>query len=123
EGIAGRIVIEGLEISSPAGHDMLRERSVEVRTGERLLIVGETGTNRTLLFRALAGLWPLGTGRVVMPAGEQILYFPRGTPYLPQGSLRDVLAYPLKPESFDADACAQALRRLGLERLVPLLDV
>jgi putative ATP-binding cassette transporter len=58
-----------------------------------------------------------------MPAGEQILYFPRGTPYLPQGSLREVLSYPLKPDGFDADACARALHRLGLERLVPLLDV
>jgi len=122
EGIAGRIAIEGLEVASPTGHDLLRERMVEVRTGERLLIVGESGTNKTLLFRALAGLWPLGTGRIVMPAGEQILYFPRGTPYLPQGSLREVLAYPLKADSFDPDACAQALRRLGLERLVPLLD-
>lgn len=122
EGIAGRIAIEGLEVASPTGHDLLRERMVEVRTGERLLIVGESGTNKTLLFRALAGLWPLGMGRIVMPAGEQILYFPRGTPYLPQGSLREVLAYPLKADSFDPDACAQALRRLGLERLVPLLD-
>ena len=123
EGIAGRVVIEGLEVSSPAGRDMLRERLVEVRAGERLLIVGEPGTNKTLLFRALAGLWPLGTGRVVMPAGEQILYFPRGTPYLPQGSLREVLAYPLKAEDLGADACAQALLRLGLDRIVPLLDV
>jgi putative ATP-binding cassette transporter len=123
EGIAGRIVIEGLEVTSPAGHDMLREAMVEVRSGERLLILAQPGTNKTLLFRALAGLWPLGTGRVVKPAGEQILYFPRGTPYLPQGSLRDVLAYPLKPESFDADTCARALHRLGLERLVPLLDI
>jgi len=123
EGAAGRILIEGLEVSSPAGRDMLRERRVEVGTGERLLIVGEPGTNKTLLFRALAGLWPLGTGRIVIPAGEQILYFPRGTPYLPQGSLREVLAYPLKADGFDAEACAQALRRLGLERLVPLLDV
>ena len=123
EGIAGRIAIEDLEVTSPAGRDLLRERAVEVRAGERLLIVGEPGTNKTLLFRALAGLWPLGTGRIVMPAGEQILYFPRGTPYLPQGSLHEVLAYPLKPEGFAADACLQALHRLGLDRLVPLLDV
>jgi putative ATP-binding cassette transporter len=123
EGAAGRIVIEGLEVSSPSGYDILRERMVEVLSAERLLILGEPGTNRTLLFRALAGLWPLGTGRIVKPAGEQILYFPRGTPYLPQGSLREVLAYPAKPDSFDPDACVQALHRLGLERLVPLLDI
>jgi putative ATP-binding cassette transporter len=122
EGISGRISIEALEVTSPSGRDMLRERLVEVRAGERVLIVGEPGTNRTLLFRALAGLWHSGSGRVVLPSGESILYFPRGTPYLPQGTLREVLAYPMKVESVEPEACAQALRRLGLERLVPLLD-
>ena len=122
EGISGRIVLEGLEVASASGHDMLRERQVEIRSGERVLIVGEPGTNRTLLFRALAGLWHLGSGRVVLPSGEPILYFPRGTPYLPQGTLREVLAYPMKMEGVTAEACAQALRRLGLERLVALLD-
>ncbi len=123
EGAAGRVVIEGLEVSSPAGRDMLRERTVEVRTGERLLIVGEPGTNKTLLFRALAGLWPLGTGRIVMPPASRFSTSRAARPTLPQGSLREVLAYPLKPDGFDADACAQALRRLGLERLVSLLDL
>ncbi len=47
---------------------------------------------------------------------------PRGTPYLPRGSLREVLAYPLKAESFDDGAFTRALFRLGLERLAPLLD-
>ena len=52
-----------------------------------------------------------------------MLYLPRGTPYLPRGTLREVLAYPLKAERFDEDAFDHALSRLGLERLVPLLDV
>jgi putative ATP-binding cassette transporter len=47
---------------------------------------------------------------------------PRGTPYLPRGTLREVLAYPLKVESFESSAFAHALTRLALERLVPLLD-
>jgi putative ATP-binding cassette transporter len=123
EGAPGVLMIEGLEIESPTGRDVLKEQEVTVHAGERVLIVGAPGTGKTLLFRALAGLWPWGTGRVIRPAGEQILYMPRGTPYLPYGSLREVLAYPMEVESFGGAAFAHALERLGLHRLVPLLDV
>ncbi len=122
EGGPGRLVIESLEVVSAAGRDMLRERRVEVRSGERVLILGEPGTGKTQLFRALAGLWPWGAGSVTRPRDEPILYFPRGTPYLPRGTLREALAYPRKVESFDPPAYAHALLRLGLERLAPLLD-
>ena len=61
-----------------------------------MLIVGAPGTGKTLLFRALAGLWPWGSGQVIHPKDEQMLYLPRGTPYLPRGTLREVLAYPLE---------------------------
>ena len=76
---------------------MLQEKQVQIKRGERVLIVGESGTGKTLLFRALAGLWPWGSGTVTHPADEEILYMPR-TPYLPPGTLREVLAYP-KPTS------------------------
>lgn len=121
DGAPGRITIENLEVASPSGRDMIREKKVEVRSGERVLILCEPGTGKTQLFRALAGLWPWGAGSISRPRGEPILYFPRGTPYLPRGTLREVLAYPLQVEGFDEPACAHALRRLGLERLVPLL--
>ena len=123
EGEPGRFIIENLSVVSPTGgRDMIRERHVEVRTGERLLILCERGTGRTQLFRALAGLWPWGEGRVVLPKDEPIYYFPRGTPYLPRGTLREVLAYPLKVGGFPPESYAHSLQRLGLERLVPLLD-
>ncbi|HEY2590370.1 MAG TPA: hypothetical protein VGI35_02160, partial [Steroidobacteraceae bacterium] len=122
-GEPGRFVIENLSVVSPTGgRDTIRERHVEVRAGERLLILCEPGTGRTQLFRALAGLWPWGEGRVVLPKDEAILYFPRGTPYLPRGSLREVLAYPLKVEGFPPESYGRALSRLGLDRLVSLLD-
>ncbi|HEY2635121.1 MAG TPA: ABC transporter ATP-binding protein/permease [Steroidobacteraceae bacterium] len=121
-GDPGKISIEDLEIASPAGATMLQEKKVEIRAGERVLIVGESGTGKTLLFRALAGLWPWGAGRVAHPRGEELLYMPR-TPYLPPGTLREVLAYPSATEAFEAPAYARALVRLKLERLVPLLDV
>src|SRR3984885_4763635 len=120
---AGRMTIENLEVASSTGTDVLRERKIEVKAGERVLIVGEPGTNKTQLFRALTGLWPWGAGRVARPKDEAILYIPRGTPYLPRATLREVLAYPIEVGRFDHDAFAHALSRLGLERLVPALDM
>jgi putative ATP-binding cassette transporter len=121
-GEPGKFGIDALEIASPSGATMLEEKKVEIAAGERILIVGESGAGKTLLFRALAGLWPWGAGRVVRPRGEELLYMPR-TPYLPPGTLREVLAYPAATGNFAAAAYAQALTRLKLERLVPMLDV
>jgi vitamin B12/bleomycin/antimicrobial peptide transport system ATP-binding/permease protein len=122
EGEPGVIQIDNLQIVSSANSDMLTEQHVLVKAGERVLIVGAPGTGKTQLFRALAGLWPWGAGSVVRPRGEQIFYMPRGTPYLPRGTLREILAYPLKADDFTTPAITRALNRLGLERLAPLLD-
>jgi vitamin B12/bleomycin/antimicrobial peptide transport system ATP-binding/permease protein len=122
EGAPGAIVIEDLQIVSSANADRLKESRVGVSAGERVLVLGAPGTGKTQLFRALAGLWPWGSGQIIRPKGEQIFYLPRGTPYLPRGTLREVLAYPLKPETFSQPAYARALYRLGVERLVRLLD-
>jgi putative ATP-binding cassette transporter len=122
EGEPGTITISNLRIVSAAGWDLLKEKNVVVRAGERLLVVGAPGTGKTLLFRALAGLWPWGAGDITHPKDEPIFYLPRGTPYLPRGTLREVLAYPLKVERFEPGAFAHALSRLGLERLEPQLD-
>jgi vitamin B12/bleomycin/antimicrobial peptide transport system ATP-binding/permease protein len=122
EGAPDRIVMENLEVASSSGCDVLRERQVMVSAGERVLIVGEPGTNKTQLFRALTGLWPWGAGRIEHPKDEAIVFIPRGTPYLPRATLREVLAYPMDVERFDQGAFARSLSRLGLERLVPALD-
>jgi putative ATP-binding cassette transporter len=122
EGPAGMISIDGLEIVSSANTDKLLEERVVIESGERVLILGAPGTGKTQLFRALAGLWPWGQGRIVRPAGEQVFYLPRGTPYMPRGTLREVLAYPQKAENFTDAAFKRSLFRLGLERLASLLD-
>ena len=122
EGQAGTLSIENLEIVSPGGADRLKQAKVSVHAGERVLIVGAPGTGKAQLFRALAGLWTWGAGRIVRPAGEPLFYLPRGSPYLPRGSLREVLAYPRKSEHFADAALSAALQRIGLARLTPMLD-
>ena len=92
-----------------------------MKSAERVRVVGDSGSARTLLFRALAGLWPWGKGRISRHGGETTLYLPR-TSYLPPGTLREVLAYPSAVAAFDSGTCVRALERLGLERLSPLLD-
>lgn len=119
-GTREKLCIEDLEIASPAGCTMLQESKVEVAQGDRVLIVGEPGVGKTLLFRALAGLWPWGGGRIAWPKDGALFYMPR-KPYLPPGTLGDVLAYPLKVQSFTPEAFANALERLGLGRLIPML--
>ena len=121
EGTFDAMTLEDLRIFSPAGCTTLEERKVAVKPGEHVLVVGEPGAGKTLLFRALAGLWCWGAGRIGRPAGSAVLFMPR-RPYLPPGTLRDVLAYPQGAESFAPQAFGDALARVGLARFAPMLD-
>ena len=121
-GPAGVFTIDALQIASAAGSTMLAERHIDVRRGERVLIVGEAGAGKTLLFRTLAGLWPWGAGNITRPVDERILYLPR-SPYLPSGTLREVMAYPVSVDKVDEKAFKPALERLNLDRLVQMLDL
>jgi putative ATP-binding cassette transporter len=122
EGEPGTLAIESLEVRTWTGHDRLDTADLVVHAGQRLLILGAPGTEKTLLFRALAGLWPWGCGTVQRPRGETIHYMPRGTPYLPRGTLSEALSYAMEPTSYPKEAMAAVLARLGLQRLEPLLD-
>ncbi|HEV8313236.1 MAG TPA: ABC transporter ATP-binding protein/permease, partial [Burkholderiaceae bacterium] len=118
----GTLAIEALEVRAWTGHDRLDAAGLVVHAGQRLLILGTPGTEKTLLFRALAGLWPWGSGTVRRPRGETIHYMPRGTPYLPRGTLAEALSYAMQPSNYPREAMVAALASVGLQRLEPLLD-
>ena len=122
EGEAGTLAMEALDVRSWNGHDRLDVPALVVQRGQCALILGTPGTEKTLLFRALAGLWPWGSGTVRRPDGETIHYMPRGTPYIPRGTLAEVLSYAMEPTTYPREAMVAALESVGLQRLEPLLD-
>ncbi|RUV32593.1 MULTISPECIES: ABC transporter ATP-binding protein/permease [unclassified Mesorhizobium] len=115
----GRLTFENLEVASRDGCTKLAKPHVEIRAGERVMITGDPRAGKTLFFRAIAGLWPWGSGRIGMPAGEVPAFVPR-KPYFPLGTLREVLNHADAAVS-DAEISA-VLAEVGLGRLSSSLD-
>jgi putative ATP-binding cassette transporter len=79
---------------------VIRDLSAEVSALEPLLVQGPSGTGKTSLMRALAGIWREGSGKVNRPALSEVMFLPQ-RPYLILGSLRDQLTYPRAPVASD----------------------
>ncbi len=117
---AGNLVLEDLTIALADGRAALDRPLVEVKPGERVLIVGAPGAGKSALFRALAGLWPCGTGTVRLPPPGEVMFMP-DRPYLPLGTLGAAVCYPSAPGCLDEAAVRAALERVELGRLLPSL--
>lgn len=117
----GAIHIENLSLAHSNGRLVIADASVVIGLGEKVLIVGESGAGKSTLIRALAGLWPWGSGAVSMPRGKTIAFVPQ-KPYLPMGTLRTVLLYPEARTPASDEAIIAALKRCGLAYLARRLD-
>jgi vitamin B12/bleomycin/antimicrobial peptide transport system ATP-binding/permease protein len=116
-----KLAFDGVSILFSDGRVVIAEATAEIAPGERVLIVGESGIGKSTLFRALAGLWPWGSGTIFLPDPSSMLLMPQ-RPYLPLGGLRAALAYPKEPDAFSTAQFEMALRRVGLSELLLSLD-
>lgn len=114
------LVFDDVTVTEPDGSIVISHYSGTVTVGERVLVSGDAGAAVKLL-KAVAGLWPWGGGRVLLPADAQVVFLPH-RPYMPEGTLRAALCYPAAADAFPAPMVRAVLDRVGLDYLEPRLD-
>ncbi|MBI3527841.1 MAG: ABC transporter ATP-binding protein/permease [Betaproteobacteria bacterium] len=110
------LVIDNVSLTLPNGSPLMATSSAVIKPGESVLIRGLSGVGKSTLFRAIAGIWPFGAGQVRLPRNPRGLFLPQ-RPYLPIGTLRDVIAYPTRDGGFSDENVSDALTAVGLQHL------
>ena len=106
EAPAGGLGLEHVHLALPDGRPLVEDISVSLRRGDTALISGPSGAGKSTLFRAIAGIWPFGRGRISHAGGGRVLFLPQ-KPYLPLGTIREVVSYPTPPAGLDGRHAAR----------------
>jgi len=107
------VSIDHLKVRLPHGEPLVDAEHVVFSPCERVLVTGPSGAGKSTLFRAIAGIWPFGSGRVTVPTDAKVLLLPQ-RPYFPVASLAAALTYPARLGTFDDARLAEVLTAVGL---------
>ncbi|MDQ2819745.1 MAG: ABC transporter ATP-binding protein/permease [Pseudomonadota bacterium] len=102
-----------LALRTPLGDPLADVAPLQLAAGSRTLVRGPSGTGKSTLLRTLAGLWLHGAGSVTLPLEARIMFLPQRS-YLPTGTFKAAMCYPLMPHQFDDAACQRVLEACGL---------
>ena len=121
EGTGAALRLSNLSVTLDNGTAVVKDAEVDIMPGERVLVAGESGTGKSTLVRAIAGLWPWGEGNVQVASGARMFLMPQRA-YVPVGTLRKAALYPEPADSKDLDEIAKVLKLVGLGHLVDRIE-
>jgi putative ATP-binding cassette transporter len=108
--------LKDLSVTLDDGTAVVDETEVVIEPGERLLVAGKSGTGKSTLVRAIAGLWPWGGGSVNFHPDRRLFMLPQ-RPYVPSGTLRRAVTYPGVAEDWTLEQIGEVLHKVGLDHL------
>jgi putative ATP-binding cassette transporter len=117
----GAIDLEKLVVSLPNGMPLVAADSFSISGNERTLVTGPSGAGKSTLFRAIAGVWPFGSGSISIPSQATLMMLPQ-RPYFPVGSLKAAIVYPAEAGAFSSDRVRDVVITVGLPQLAARLD-
>ena len=118
---AAAVTLKDLAVRLPNGVPLLNANDITIRRGERVLVSGPSGAGKSTLFRALAGVWPFGSGTITVPKNARVMILPQ-RPYFPIAPLAAAVAYPAEPGSFDSAEVAELIGAVGLPDLASRIE-
>jgi vitamin B12/bleomycin/antimicrobial peptide transport system ATP-binding/permease protein len=113
---AGIVSFKDLSVRLPHSAPLVTASGLSIKLGERVLVSGPSGAGKSTLFRALAGIWPFGSGTITVPKNARMMILPQ-RPYFPIAPLAAAVAYPAEPGTFDAGKVAEVIAAVGLPAL------
>jgi len=120
-GDSAALQVNDLTVRLPNGAPLMNASTLAIAAGDTVLVTGPSGSGKSTLFRAVAGIWPFGSGAIRVPKDARLMILPQ-RPYFPIAPLADAVAYPAAPGTYDAALIGDLITAVGLPALASRLD-
>ncbi|MGA7601240.1 MAG: ABC transporter ATP-binding protein/permease [Pseudolabrys sp.] len=120
-GDTSAVTLKDVAVRLPQGTPLVSASNVSIKLGEHVLVSGPSGSGKSTLFRALAGIWPFGSGTITVPKNARVMMLPQ-RPYFPIAPLAAAVAYPAERGSYDEAKIAELISAAGLPALAARIE-